>query len=531
MRARISWPRCGSSPHTRGTPCLIKLQWGNNRFIPAYAGNAKRGQSTPVNKSVHPRIRGERGETTPDLFYSSGSSPHTRGTHYARAARMGLQRFIPAYAGNAAGLLALRRRLPVHPRIRGERRFIVQRVIFQSGSSPHTRGTHIVNIENDGKRRFIPAYAGNAPPIAKRSRSGSVHPRIRGERHTASDGLKTRTGSSPHTRGTLRQAVDSPRGRRFIPAYAGNAVSERGMIETKTGSSPHTRGTLAGAIAEGGHGRFIPAYAGNARRPLPHWKRTSVHPRIRGERVSCSCTSSRWPGSSPHTRGTHPVLFHDCQQVRFIPAYAGNAVQQLAGRHVPAVHPRIRGERPGDQIVEASTFGSSPHTRGTQERQAPEGHSWRFIPAYAGNARRPLPHWKRTSVHPRIRGERVSCSCTSSRWPGSSPHTRGTLRRRSLAGKGARFIPAYAGNAEIDRIFWQGDAVHPRIRGERGAFLSVVIRGPGSSPHTRGTPAVPASGGNEHRFIPAYAGNARPLPCSHSQLPVHPRIRGERCGS
>ena len=51
-----------------------------------------------------------------------------------------------------------------------------------------------------------------------------------------------------------------------------------------------------------------------------------------------------------------------------------------------AVHPRIRGER----FVKCHTIGtgdgSSPHTRGTRERQ-----QWRQIPG---------------TVHPRIRGER-----------------------------------------------------------------------------------------------------------------------------
>jgi len=51
---------------------------------------------------------------------------------------------------------------------------------------------------------------------------------------------------------------------------------------------------------------------------------------------------------------------------------------------------------------------------------------------------------------------------------GSSPHTRGTLFRFTMAIAHVRFIPAYAGNTQTGRVDTSSRT--------------------GSSPHTRGTP-------------------------------------------
>ena len=152
-------------------------------------------------------------------------------------------------------------------------------------------------------------------------------------------------------------------------------------------------------------------------------------------------------GSSPHVRGTPKLQLLDAVVVRFIPACAGNARARSRRCARPSVHPRIRGERIDLYIITQGPNGSSPHTRGTHERTIRRAVADRFIPAYAGNAcagARPSPC---PAVHPRIRGERVTCQ--RERWKnvGSSPHTRGTLPPSRRWHAAARFIPAYAGNA------------------------------------------------------------------------------------
>ena len=234
----------------------------------------------------------------------AGSSPHTRGTHPVGLVLLGRRRFIPAYAGNASDWLATGARRSVHPRIRGERINNVRNIECFNGSSPHTRGTLRKLISPHGSFRFIPAYAGNAQMPGPISRPHAVHPRIRGERSPPRTASMPHFGSSPHTRGTPRLAHDAGRIERFIPAYAGNATISSLSFLHLLGSSPHTRGTLALANAIRKGDRFIPAYAGNASLFQMTSRRSSVHPRIRGERIQKVDLEALGTGSSPHTRGT-----------------------------------------------------------------------------------------------------------------------------------------------------------------------------------------------------------------------------------
>ena len=163
-------------------------------------------------------------------------------------------------------------------------------------------------------------------------------------------------------------------------------------------------------------------------------------------------------------------------RLRFIPAYAGNARPTITGTRSGAVHPRIRGERGPLGCRIAPTSGSSPHTRGTLEVQLGNKHRPRFIPAYAGNAAVHLLLLDLMSVHPRIRGERCHPGRARHVGHGSSPHTRGTRHGTNADRRQHRFIPAYAGNAcsPVSRPRWH--PVHPRIRGERTSSKLLIYR-------------------------------------------------------
>ena len=228
--------------------------------------------------------------------------------------------------------------------------------------------------------------------------------------------------------------------------------------------------------------------------------------------------SAAWhPGSSPHTRGTHSNTPSPIWRMRFIPAYAGNAPQQGPWRPPCPVHPRIRGERAHKPREWFLWRGSSPHTRGTRLDQSLRRSLRRFIPAYAGNARRARSGQDRCAVHPRIRGERHPDKVNGLVLDGSSPHTRGTLTHNTPGLRPRRFIPAYAGNARHPATGPRERSVHPRIRGERADTLTIQRKAFGSSPHTRGTLSTGYPQALKPRFIPAYAGNAkyRRLPMRH----------------
>ena len=256
----------GSSPHARGTLDAQATGRDALRFIPACAGNADHVSISIRVTAVHPRMRGERCVDSGRLHRENGSSPHARGTLNTRPAVARHRRFIPACAGNANTSLIIRSRMPVHPRMRGERSALHSAGRVDYGSSPHARGTRDRAPGDRESRRFIPACAGNAELPKKASAGAAVHPRMRGERRFWADNGRKKYGSSPHARGTLRVLSIPVRRPRFIPACAGNASARL--------LSDHPR---------------------------------TVHPRMRGERVELVEFGFIKVGSSPHARGTQPA--------------------------------------------------------------------------------------------------------------------------------------------------------------------------------------------------------------------------------
>ena len=176
-----SW-RSGSSPHARGTRCHAEPIFPRNRFIPACAGNASVVPTSARSWSVHPRMRGERMDALILSQVARGSSPHARGTHGCVDDVALRRRFIPACAGNACQCQRPGCRLPVHPRMRGERVSTWADCDRVAGSSPHARGTRFAAAHNVPLCLFIPACAGNAFRRVPASGLTTVHPRMRGER-------------------------------------------------------------------------------------------------------------------------------------------------------------------------------------------------------------------------------------------------------------------------------------------------------------------------------------------------------------
>ena len=155
--------------------------------------------------------------------------------------------------------------------------------------------------------------------------------------------------------------------------------------------------------------------------------------------------------------------------------------------------------------------GSSPRMRGTDSPGGLCRHGARFIPAHAGNGPRAGLPSCRLAVHPRACGERVrtrDCNC----WRGgSSPRMRGTGHHFTLCAIRFRFIPAHAGNGALVLLTLRRSSVHPRACGERRVGRKKAERNVGSSPRMRGTGKKVLLGRHETRFIPAHAGNGKPI--------------------
>ena len=295
----------------RGTPTKTPPYARIGRFIPAYAGNAV------ARRSSDRRV--------------IGSSPRMRGTRYANRMDAVRHRFIPAYAGNAAEVFAPHPTQPVHPRVCGERVANAKLTKSASGSSPRMRGTPPNHTPNNILQRFIPAYAGNAGCDARGRRLRAVHPRVCGERGRYPSQAACLVGSSPRMRGTRRRAWGCARRCPVHPRVCGERNAGSKKFSQLYGSSPRMRGTPSRRSPRIAGSRFIPAYAGNAQARRRRRSSRAVHPRVCGERFWVTMMAWVLCGSSPRMRGTRSRRRSQRMRPRFIPAYAGNAPSCGAG--------------------------------------------------------------------------------------------------------------------------------------------------------------------------------------------------------
>ena len=254
------------------------------------------------------------------------------------------------------------------------------------------------------------------------------------------------------------------------------------------GSSPRERGTLHTRRSTGRPHRIIPARAGNADTRRGRTAGRPDHPRASGERSSTPVSPSFPVGSSPRERGTHPPWRRYIDNVRIIPARAGNASATIPAMSIQSDHPRASGERRPAIPTDANRSGSSPRERGTPRGAPARLGPVRIIPARAGNAGIRRRRQAEGADHPRASGERFSPGL-----PGDAFH---------------RIIPARAGNACCRGGRARRVTDHPRASGERTDVAALAFCATGSSPRERGTRSSEQSPGRRRRIIPARAGNA-----------------------
>ena len=151
---------------------------------------------------VYPRWRGEHVLLNAITRCAVGLSPLARGTRIAFAAPTEQRRFIPAGAGNTMTLENGHSSASVYPRWRGEHSSDITGDSSRIGLSPLARGTHGIYGTVIDEGRFIPAGAGNTAGIKKGEEKMTVYPRWRGEHLTASKRVARRDGLSPLARGT-----------------------------------------------------------------------------------------------------------------------------------------------------------------------------------------------------------------------------------------------------------------------------------------------------------------------------------------
>ena len=341
--SRVIVITAGSSPLTRGKQQLqLGLQEGG-RLIPAHAGKTTVGIRPGSRSTAHPRSRGENEKARDAAGIPWGSSPLTRGKHLLAEELEDVERLIPAHAGKTDRMFLQRPSVEAHPRSRGENRGEVGSAHAEGGSSPLTRGKRRLTLATLLFSGLIPAHAGKTHYCLMKPRSTRAHPRSRGENGGWDAPLGDYRGSSPLTRGKLARIDRGIRAPGLIPAHAGK--------------TPNTNRCYCHARA---------------------------HPRSRGENVTAAKPQKGGAGSSPLTRGKPPALRFQASSAGLIPAQAGKT-----GLYGPrtcgcGAHPRSRGENGMQARRTGLGSGSSPLTRGKQVTTRSAGEAAGLIPAHAG---------------------------------------------------------------------------------------------------------------------------------------------------
>ena len=150
----------GSSPLTRGKRVDKLLEPVCRGLIPAHAGKTLSSPRLISSRRAHPRSRGENELGRVSVGVQSGSSPLTRGKHMLPSWKGPEDRLIPAHAGKTLALPCGPLERAAHPRSRGENTLSGRYHFWYHGSSPLTRGKRAISSSYSAGRGLIPAHAG-----------------------------------------------------------------------------------------------------------------------------------------------------------------------------------------------------------------------------------------------------------------------------------------------------------------------------------------------------------------------------------
>ena len=254
-----------------------------------------------------------------------GSSPLTRGKHPGTRLSWAALWLIPAHAGKTREMRTPASASWAHPRSRGENSKLQAALNEGRGSSPLTRGKHLVHAKHLPAGGLIPAHAGKTPHLPHPARRRGAHPRSRGE-NTGVSSASVAVGAHPRSRGE-------------------NTYQPIG-VKPSEGSSPLTRGKLGGLGGLCVRPGLIPAHAGKTRPSTMPRARSGAHPRSRGENRCGQPPVSLSSGSSPLTRGKRSGSADHSKYAGLIPAHAGKTAPSMGAAQLCRAHPRSRGENP-----------------------------------------------------------------------------------------------------------------------------------------------------------------------------------------
>ena len=191
----------GLSPRGRGKRRVVRPVILPQGSIPAWAGETCRHTAGSPTGWVYPRVGGGNGARTYLQQASDGLSPRGRGKHWGTANPPRYSRSIPAWAGETFPT-------PGRP---GKSR----------GLSPRGRGKPPSLLRRGRRPGSIPAWAGETPEIPRYGQVQGVYPRVGGGNPMPIAVSIAACGLSPRGRGKPGDIVEETGKVRSIPAWAG----------------------------------------------------------------------------------------------------------------------------------------------------------------------------------------------------------------------------------------------------------------------------------------------------------------------
>ena len=225
-----------------------------------------------------------------------------------------------------------------------------------------------------------------------------------GEKDTWSFSSSPRTGSPPRVRGKVITYQLTPERSGITPACAGKRNSQHTTFTSERdhprvcgekggphraghpprGSPPRVRGKAEWENLIGSDVRITPACAGKREQRGSNSQWLKDHPRVCGEKVLLRLKHSRKLGSPPRVRGKVDRTTRHLSAGGITPACAGKSSCRPCLPEQQRDHPRVCGEKNGENGLTFHQMGSPPRVRGKAIQQRPDYSDHGITPACAG---------------------------------------------------------------------------------------------------------------------------------------------------
>ena len=239
---------------------------------------------------------------------------------------------------------------------------------------------------------FLPPYQDHprvcgekSQPAVRRSCAKGSPPRVRGKGHSEPGGAGG-GGITPAYAGKSMGALIADAAERDHPRMCGEKTSASSLFNTAAGSPPRVRGKELRVETCFSHDGITPACAGKRRSYIRTTALLRDHPRVCGEKFWALVRAVMALGSPPRVRGKEWYLQGESPAPGITPAYAGKSCASAHGWFPDRDHPRVCGEKPWLTLPPWLWLGSPPRMRGKVQLQPWQPTALGITPAYAGKS-------------------------------------------------------------------------------------------------------------------------------------------------